>query len=119
MWPLSRFVRAGSLAVILLNGCTLLVPGPGDLRRGGDGGLDAETSLAALELLPARVELGEVVVGAMSAPATLTARNVGSAPTNLLSTTLLGASASAFEITDDQCAGVALLPDESCDITVV
>jgi hypothetical protein len=73
---------------------------------------------AALTIAPEDADYGDVVVGATSESTTFTVRNSGNAPTEGLQTSFVGANANAFAITRDGCAGVALLPDESCEIDV-
>jgi hypothetical protein len=109
------------LCGVLGAGCSVLVPGPGDRTRGSDAGMrDAGTDAGGpeLALTPADHDFGQLLVGLQSEAVVFTARNTGVAATGDLSVRLIGASASSFEITADECTGVALLADETCTVSV-
>jgi hypothetical protein len=85
------------------------------------GSLDAPSEAAGSGTLAIdrTVEsFASVPVGSTSAPVTFQLRNDGTVVTGVVIASLTGADAASFQITTDGCAGSALAPNESCDVSV-
>jgi hypothetical protein len=77
--------------------------------------LAAKTAPATVTWSPSISDYGDLAVGA-SASQAFTLANTGGKATRALTVTLTGAA--AFAITADTCAGTALGPGKSCQVTV-
>jgi hypothetical protein len=87
------------------------------------GGVTAVAALQARVLDPAMfmysggANVGDVLVGATSAPITLTVTNTGQTTSQAITIAKAGADAGQFTVTD-LCAGMTLAGGASCDVTV-
>jgi hypothetical protein len=97
----------------------------GTLTVGGDPGGDVTsalrvTGLAPGELMamPATHPFGTITAGTMTAPATISFKNIGDAPTGIVVVQLGGPDATEFELVQNGCLAAVLDPDQSCDVMV-
>ena len=82
----------------------------------GLSGTGTETPAAAVS--PGNVEFGTQVIGAPSAPQTVTLSSTGSAPLVVSVVTVAGANAGDFATSNDTCSGQTLAPNSSCTVDV-
>ena len=79
---------------------------------------DASVPAAVLAISPVFKDFGTILLVCGSAPTTFTVTNIGDAATTVLSDSTTGTNAGAFAITQDDCNGISLAPNESCTLAV-
>jgi hypothetical protein len=83
----------------------------------GTGTAPAPTNFL-LDIQPSPADFGQLVVGQVSPPRTLTVRNPGTTANTIGSINLSGPDAAQFQIATNACAGVSLAPGATCSVTV-
>jgi hypothetical protein len=93
----------------------------------GDGNGIATCDVGAVEYLPPQIQasqtninFGDIAVGTISIPATITITNTGNQNTTIDAITLIGTDGDAFElpILDDQCTDITLNSNQQCQFEI-
>jgi hypothetical protein len=93
----------------------------------GDGNGSAICDIGAVEYLPpqiqtsqANIDFGDIPVGTISMPTTITITNTGNQDITIDAITLIGPDVEAFElpILDDQCTGTTLSSNQQCQFEI-
>lgn len=72
-----------------------------------------------LRVDPGGIDAGTIAVGTTSDPATLSVQNYGFEPITIKSVNVGGAHSDEFSLSSDQCSGVVVEPEGSCDVGVI
>jgi hypothetical protein len=89
------------------------------LQAGSSGetftaGLSGEGGQAIVEAFPNPADFGAVTVGATGPTQTIVVHNSGSVPTGFFIGIVAGGDSGSFQLVDENCTGVELMPSASC-----
>jgi hypothetical protein len=105
--PTASGANSATLSVTATPGGSLTVPLAGTGAAPG-----------ALSISPTAKDLGSLVIGSTSMPATFTVTNNGGSASGAVTLALTGTDADEFAIGMDQCSGKVLPPKATCTATV-
>lgn len=94
---------------------------PDDISTNFDQGSASvfEYSRPLVNLIPAGLSFGNQLLGASTAPQTVTLSNTGTAPLIVSSVTLAGSHPGDFQKSADACTGATIAPGGSCAVSVI